>query len=435
MGLSKPCSEQRKKELRIFRRVLIGAVLTALGVHISSVPLIVRYAASLIGDLELASEPPELVEVILLEEPETLPEPETEVSPPPTNEAAVDNEPAAAAETSAPPPLEASETTIATSPTSTSTTAAPPQAAVASESGVPDGAGAEGESDVVGLISGSGGLEIYDGPLKPPNVRVTQRDSVPAIASVDNIQRRRGGARTIACNPCTLPDYPESQRLRGREGFPEINIQFGRDGRVIAAEIETSSGNTAFDEATLQEALENWRFEDPRGLGGQVSVNVAFVIEGSEQYEAAQAAGVRESVELPIRSSEASNNASPSAPTGTASAVIGSSGHPNRSSESAAVPTRASAASTVATVVEADTPSSITPTSSQAANLGPEVVPAPSGESAVSRPATAAPSAPVASTMKPKSVARPPLAIAAPPTPVPEAPVSVPVPERTVSEE
>ncbi|MEM9087432.1 MAG: hypothetical protein AAGC93_01695 [Cyanobacteria bacterium P01_F01_bin.53] len=314
MGLSKPCAEQRKKEFRIFRRIIIGAFIGAVGLHISSVPLIVRFAASLVRTFDpLLDQAQEPIDIIWVEEEEVLPDPPEEVAPPPTNEEAVANEPAAAAAESSLPPLPTSEPVVPTPPTANSVDTIPTQsAAVTSENGVLDGEGAIGDSIAIGIVPGSGSPEIYQGPVKPPNIRTGLLEAVPAIVSINNPERqqRRGGSRTISCDPCTLPDYPESQRRRGREGFPVIGVRFDGDGNVIAAEIESFGDSEAFDQVVLEEALTNWRFDDPYGLGGQVSVDVAFVMEGSEQHEALQEEGVRESVELPVQQSSTSTGSS-----------------------------------------------------------------------------------------------------------------------------
>ena len=80
MRFSKSSSEGRVKELKIFRWVLLGAAIAAVGMHLSSVPLIVRIANNLMGDLDLeATEEP--IEIFVVEK--EVPEPETPVTPPP----------------------------------------------------------------------------------------------------------------------------------------------------------------------------------------------------------------------------------------------------------------------------------------------------------------------------------------------------------------
>ena len=442
MGLSKPCAEQRKKELRLFRRILIGAVIAAVGLHISSVPLIVRFAASLMNTfdplLEQAQEP---VDIIWIEE-EVLPEPETEVSLPPTNEEAVANEPAAAASESSPPPLPTTEAVIPTSPTADSIDTVPTQAAVVtSENGVLEGEGAIGDSDAIGIIPASGSPEVYQGPVKPSNVRTRPRESVPAIASISNPerQRRRGGSRTVSCAPCTLPDYPESQRRRGREGFPVIGVRFDSDGHVIAAEIESFSNNEAFDQAVLEAALASWRFDDPYGLGGSVSVNVAFVMEGSEQYEAVQEEGARESVELSVQQNSASTNSSSSSQTTRATSRTSNTTAAPPASKPAGAAAGPSSSPTVA-VETTSSPESVAveanPTPSAAAATTQTTEPSTSGsESVGASPSPLTASKPQATTLPTSAKPAPPLVTAGASLriPVPQASPSVLVPEQTQS--
>ena len=165
------------------------------------------------------------------------------------------------------------------------------------EDGVEGGQGAAGNADTIGLISGDGSLEgAPTAPVGPPNVR--QREPVPEVARASP-----PAARLVTCAPCSSPDYPLSERREDIEGQPIINVIFDANGNIVEAVIERSSGNAAFDQAALAEAQANWQFQDPYGLGGQVSVEVNFVIEGSEQFDAATAAGRREAIELPVQQS------------------------------------------------------------------------------------------------------------------------------------
>ena len=299
MGLSKSCADQRQRERRTFRRILIGAVVAAIGLHLSSVPLTVQFMSSLIRSVAPSALSQNPTAIIVVEE--DVP-PEPEVSPPPPEETAVDNEPAAAADQDSAPPLPTDESVVP-QPTTNTVDTVPTQAAIASDRGVPDGAGAAGDSTTVGTVSGDGSPSDFQGPLRPPNVSTIPRQTVPTIARRQEADQR--GARVVSCDPCTLPDYPESQSRRSREGLPVISAVFDGSGNVISAAIASSSGNSALDEAALQEAQENWRFQDPYGIGGRILVNIAFVIEGSEQYETVQSTGTRESVELPVQQSAA----------------------------------------------------------------------------------------------------------------------------------
>jgi len=303
MRFSRSSSEGRLKELKIFRWVLLGAAIAAVGMHLSSVPLIVRIANNLMGDLNLeATEEP--IEVFVVEE--AVPEPETPVMPPPPTEAATENEPAASAPEESAPPLRTAESVMPTPPTADSIETVPTESAIATETGVEGGEGAAGEAETIGLVGGEGSTEgDPTEPVGPPNVQ--QAPEPPPVVERQPVQEvaraRPPAARRVACNPCSAPDYPLSERRENIQGQPVINVIFDENGNVVEAMLERSSGNAAFDQAALAEVRANWRFDDPYGLGGQVSVEVTFVIAGSEQFEAAQTAGEREAVTLPVQQS------------------------------------------------------------------------------------------------------------------------------------
>ncbi|NEQ47724.1 MAG: TonB family protein [Leptolyngbya sp. SIOISBB] len=294
MGFSKSSAEGRRRELRIFRRVIVGAVIAATGLHLSSAPWVMQLVNGMFGDLEVELVD-DAIEFFVVDE--AVPELETPVTPPPPSAAAIDNEPAASAAEDSAPPLKTSESVIPTPPTAESIDTIATESEIATEDGVAGGQGAAGNADTIGLISGDGSLEgDPTAPVGPPNVR--QREPVPEVARASP-----PAARLVTCAPCSSPDYPLSERREDIEGQPVINVIFDASGNIVEAVIERSSGNAAFDQAALAEAQANWQFRDPYGLGGQVSVEVNFVIEGSEQFDAATAAGRREAIELPVQQS------------------------------------------------------------------------------------------------------------------------------------
>ena len=294
MGFSKSSAEGRRRELRIFRRVIVGAVIAATGLHLSSAPWVMQLVNGMLGDLEVELAD-DAIEFFVVDE--AVPEPETPVTPPPPSAEATDNEPAASASEDSAPPLKTSESVIPTPPTAESIDTIATESAIAMEDGVEGGQGAAGNADTLGLISGDGSTEgDPTTPVGPPNVR--QREPVPEVARASP-----PAARLVTCAPCSSPDYPLSERREDIEGQPIINVIFDANGNIVEAVIERSSGNAAFDQAAIAEAQANWQFQDPYGLGGQVSVEVNFVIEGSEQFDAATAAGRREAIELPVQQS------------------------------------------------------------------------------------------------------------------------------------
>ncbi|MEM1309368.1 MAG: hypothetical protein AAGF98_07690, partial [Cyanobacteria bacterium P01_H01_bin.153] len=217
MRFSRSSSEGRLQELKFFRWVLLGSAIAAVGVHLSSAPLLQRFVDSVFSGLELeAIEEP--IEVILVEE--EVPELEEPVTPPPPSEAATEAEPAASAAADSAPPLRTSEPVIPTPPTAESIETVPTAPAIATETGVEGGEGAAGDADSIGLVSGDGSTEgDPTTPVGAPNVQ--QREPVQEVA-----RARPPAARQVACNPCSTPDYPLSEHRERIQGQPIINVIF-----------------------------------------------------------------------------------------------------------------------------------------------------------------------------------------------------------------
>jgi TonB family protein len=62
-------------------------------------------------------------------------------------------------------------------------------------------------------------------------------------------------------NPPTQPPYPAEMIRLGKEGVVEVEILVNPDGRVAEARILKSSGFSAFDRVTVDEARRKWRFK------------------------------------------------------------------------------------------------------------------------------------------------------------------------------
>ncbi|MEO1592614.1 MAG: TonB family protein [Cyanobacteria bacterium J06632_22] len=299
MGLfSRDCFEQYRREVRIMWRVLAVAGLVAAGVHAFSLPFVARFTAGLVGDPEpdIAATPIEIVVEEELQQQTSEPETDPEDQP----------EPAAAAQQPSPPPLATAAQPVSASDVAAADTVAVQQA-IATENGSIVGQGAVGGSTAIGLVRGSGTPVEEGDRINLPDINLPEVSSPTELsrprASVPEVSlaaRRRPSSRSVSCNPCSVPDYPLTARRAEIEGQPVINAIFDESGRVVEAVIERSSGNAAFDQAALEEARSNWRFDDPRQIGGQVSVDVIFVVEGSEQYGQAQQAGEVRTVELPV---------------------------------------------------------------------------------------------------------------------------------------
>lgn len=297
-------------------RVLGVGAIAAVGFHLFSVPIVARFTARLMGAFDPAVELETTPIEVIVEE-------EVVQQQPPPEEKTVDlpPEPAAAADQPSAPPLATAAEPVPTDTRSADTV--PTQAAISTEDGVAGGQGAVGDSTAIGLVPGSSEPVVGEGRINLPTVSppepVRPRQPVQEVS----LARRRATSRQVTCDPCSLPDYPTTERREQVEGQPVINVIFDEAGRVIEAEIEVSSGSAAFDQAALAEARKNWRFRDPQRAGGQVSVDVTFVMAGSEQYAEAQQVGEIRTVELPIQQSirrvtPAQPSAQPSAPDPTA---------------------------------------------------------------------------------------------------------------------
>jgi protein TonB len=62
-------------------------------------------------------------------------------------------------------------------------------------------------------------------------------------------------------HPPTQPPYPAEMIRLGKEGVVEVEILVNPDGRVAEARILKSSGFSAFDRSTMEEARRKWRFK------------------------------------------------------------------------------------------------------------------------------------------------------------------------------
>lgn len=277
----------------MWRVLAVGAVVAG-GAHVVSLPWISRMVS---GSQENVS--PDIVATpieIVVEEEVVQQTPEPEPEPPEENP-----EPAASAERPSAAPLATNAEPVPTSEVASADTVAV-SPSIATENGEVDGQGAVGTSSAIGLEPGTGEPTESGDRINLPDIAASIESAPPARPreAVQTIARRAPTSRLISCNPCSIPDYPESARREEIEGQPTINVVFDGNGRVIDAVVETSSGNAAFDRAALEEAKRNWRFRDEQGLGGQVSVDVTYVIDDSDQHEEARQAGEVRAVNLPI---------------------------------------------------------------------------------------------------------------------------------------
>lgn len=132
-----------------------------------------------------------------------------------------------------------------------------------------------------------------DRPLKlelPKDLRVVDTSKLIAIDKVEPLFPTTGPGRdpivpeqTEAAQPLMIeakvdprftgamqPPYPPSMQRLGAEGFVSVRVLIGVDGRVKDASIAESSGQVAFEQAALQQALRKWRFMPATRDGVQV---------------------------------------------------------------------------------------------------------------------------------------------------------------------
>ena len=152
--------------------------------------------------------------------------------------------------------------------------------------------------DLSGAAASSSATAPTGNPSTPVarNIGPDQAGSgdAPATDSSDTgSEPANAGDRTVSCRHCPRPAYPSAALDAGIEGQPVVNVQFSANGHVIGVTLEQSSGHAELDQAALA-ALQSWQFETG-GQGGSVSVEIPFVIEGSQRHRAAQQQGDRES--------------------------------------------------------------------------------------------------------------------------------------------
>lgn len=218
------------------------------------------------------------------------------------------------------------------------------------------------------------------------------------------------GSRTVACQNCVRPSYPQSALDEGAEGQPRVSVDINPDGTVRSVTLTQSSGNAAIDQAAI-EAARNSRFQPVAG-GARVPIEYDLTIEGSRRNQDARRRGERQSVEVPA----------PPAATAPSSTTTSASSEPRvdpaTASPAAATPSPALDSGSEAGLEAEDEsrPEPVSESGSEPA-VAPAPTEAPETESAPPSPAPAAESAPA------------PMAPAAPaPSPAPAVPVPTPPP-------
>jgi TonB family protein len=289
-------------------------------------------------------------------------------------------------------------------------------------------------------------------------------------AQAEPPQRGNGQAsRTVTCQDCQRPAYPESALEAGVEGQPQVTVQINPDGSVASVTLERSSGNAAIDEAAIQ-AAQRSRFQPIAG-GARVPIEYDLSIEGSERHQNAQRRGERHSTTVaspaspepvasggqstPAESSPAAaatrptvepSTAPPTAPASPAAAASREASFtmPEANPDQPATPEHDTATTVPSPAAAAETVPEISPeaaTTTPTEASAPAAPAAPSPEPVTPLEPTASPQAPppennpdpVPAASTPEPVAPPPV-IAPPPAPVEAPPSPEPPPEPEATE-
>ncbi|NJL87507.1 MAG: TonB family protein [Leptolyngbyaceae cyanobacterium SM1_1_3] len=130
-----------------------------------------------------------------------------------------------------------------------------------------------------------------------PDAPAGDSQGIAAAPSSTNGSGQGQGSRTVACQNCVRPSYPQSALAAGAEGQPMVSVDINPDGSVRSVTLTRSSGNTAIDQAAIQ-AARNSRFQPVAG-GASVPIEYDLTIEGSRRNRDARRRGEREAVDVP----------------------------------------------------------------------------------------------------------------------------------------
>jgi protein TonB len=116
-------------------------------------------------------------------------------------------------------------------------------------------------------------------PPPPPDVKPPPPDFVPppsldfvpdapAPAAITNVQKTEKKVEApvnqtkakIGPKGFTKPTYPRNSERLGEEGVTTLNLLIGEDGKVSDAQLVSSSGHEALDQAAISHAMKSWKF-------------------------------------------------------------------------------------------------------------------------------------------------------------------------------
>ena len=85
------------------------------------------------------------------------------------------------------------------------------------------------------------------------------------------------GARAIA-DTHTIPPYPTLGMRLGHEGIVQLRIVVDEQGRVVAAQVESSSGYAELDDAAVAWVQSRWRYQPAMQDGRPVSATLHVAV-------------------------------------------------------------------------------------------------------------------------------------------------------------
>jgi protein TonB len=78
-------------------------------------------------------------------------------------------------------------------------------------------------------------------------------------------------------NGCSLPTYKDSSAKAEEQGLVKLVYEVGSDGKVLDAKIESSSGYTALDQASLRAVKEcSFKVDSSVAKDAKVPAKIAF---------------------------------------------------------------------------------------------------------------------------------------------------------------
>lgn len=346
MSLSEICVQQHQHEQSKLKLLLLWGLFGSVAAHGIALGL---------SQVKLWQDPADELEPIelIVAEPQTRPVPDP---PEPVKLSTQTNDPVAAA-ASAPPPAAVTTPSTTMSPpvqpvalespepltdTQAESAIEEPQGTVDPDAMVTEPAAAQSGSlrDLFQRLresqAGSGSSpSATAGGGRVPNAAAGSSPGGAPSRSASNGRGQGQGSRTIACENCVRPNYPQSALAAGVEGQPKVSVDINPDGSVRSVTLTRSSGNAAIDQAAIQAARRS-RFRPVSG-GASVPIEYDLTIEGSRRHRDARRRGERQAVNLtPDPASTADTEAAPAAsappasPTPSAPSTSGDETSPSR---------------------------------------------------------------------------------------------------------